>query len=407
MPGAPVEGHVEPGFEPVADEFARNFAERGELGAACAAYLGGEKVVDLWGGHSDRARRRPWDEDTLVLVYSTSKGLAAMTVALAHSRGLIDYDERVAAYWPEFADAGKGEITVRQLLAHQAGLCAVDGRLDPTVLADFDELSRILARQRPAWRPGTRHGYHALSLGFFESELIRRVDPERRTLGRFFADEIAAPLGLEFYFGVPKDVPDSRIAQIKAYRRGEVLLHMDVMPPAMILGFTRRRSLTFRAFGNPRLRGPADLNRPEYRAVELPAGAGVGQVRSVAKAYGELARGGPTLGLGDDTLAALAEPASAPSGGVRDLVLRTETAYSLGFLKPSRPFRFGTGDSAYGHTGAGGSFGYADPEIELGFAYAPNRLGFNLFDDPRDKPLRDALYRCIGAGVRRPAPGAA
>ncbi|HEX8074486.1 MAG TPA: serine hydrolase domain-containing protein [Thermoleophilaceae bacterium] len=405
--GASVEGHVEPGFEPVADEFARNFTKRGELGAACAAYVGGEKVVDLWGGHSDRARRRRWREDTLVLVYSTSKGMAAMAVALAHSRGLIDYDERVAAYWPEFAEAGKGQITIRQLLAHQAGLCAVHGRLDPTVLADFDELARILARQRPAWRPGTRHGYHALSLGFFESELIRRVDPEHRTLGRFFADEIAAPLGLEFYFGVPEDVPDERIAEIKAYRRGEVLLHLNVMPPAMVAGFTRPRSLTFRAFGNPRLRGPADLNLPEYRAVELPAGAGVGQARGVARAYGEFAVGGPSLGLVDDTLAALAAPAAEPSGGAKDLVLRIETAYSLGFLKPSRPFRFGTSDSAFGHTGAGGSFGYADPDLELGFAYAPNRLGFHLFDDPRDKPLRDALYRCIGAGVRRPARGAA
>ena len=394
---APVDGHVEPGFEAVADEFARNFTQRRELGAACAAYVGGRKVVDLWGGHSDRARRHRWREDTLVIVYSTSKGLAAMTVALAHSRGLIDYDERVSKYWPEFAQAGKESITVRQLVAHQAGLCAVDGRLDVRILADFDELARILARQKPAWAPGTRHGYHALSLGFYEGELIRRVDPEHRTLGRFFADEIAAPLGLEFYFGVPADVPDSRIAEVKVYRGAEVLLHLDSMPPKMVLGFARRRSLTARAFGNPPLRSAADLNRPKYRAVEIPAGAGVGQVRGVARAYGELATGAPTLGLSDATLAELHAPAPAPSGGSVDLVLHVESAFSLGFLKPSPRFLFGSSQRAFGHTGAGGSFGYADPDLELGFAYAPNKHGFHLRDDPREKSLRDALYRCIGA----------
>jgi CubicO group peptidase (beta-lactamase class C family) len=392
---APVDGHVEPGFEPVADEFVRNFTQRRELGAACAAYLGGQKVVDLWGGHSDRARRRRWREDTLVVVFSTSKGLAAMAVALAHSRGLIDYDERVATYWPEFAQAGKEAITVRQLVAHQAGLCAVHGRLDPAILADFDELARILARQRPAWKPGTRHGYHAISLGFYESELIRRVDPDRRSLGRFFADEIAAPLGLEFYFGVPPDVPDSRIADIKAFGRAEVLLHLDTMPPGMILGFARRRSLTARAFGNPPLRSAADLNLPKYRAVEMPAAAGVGQVRAVARAYGEFAMGAPALGLSDATVAELNAPATAPSGGSRDLVLHVDSAYSLGYLKPSTLFPFGSSQRAFGHTGAGGSFGYADPDLELGFAYAPNRLGFHLRDDPREKPLREALYRCI------------
>ena len=396
---APVDGHVEPGFEPVADEFARNFSKRGELGAACAVYVGGEKVVDLWGGHSDRARRQRWQEDTLVVVYSTSKGMAATAVALAHSRGLIDYDERVAAYWPEFAQQGKERVTVRQLIGHQAGLCAVHGRLDPPILADFDRLAEILARQKPAWKPGTRQGYHALSLGFYEGELIRRVDPEHRTLGRFFAEEIAAPLELEFYFGVPRDVPDSRIADIKAYRRAEVLLHLDAMPPGMVLGFARRRSLTARAFGNPPLRGPGDLNLPVYRALELPAASGVGQVRSVARAYGELASGAPTLGIGADTLAELHAPASTPSGGAFDLVLRVETGFSLGFLKPSSRFRFGSSDRAFGHTGAGGSFGFADPDLELGFAYAPNKLGFHLRDDPREKPLRDAAYRCIGARI--------
>jgi CubicO group peptidase (beta-lactamase class C family) len=407
MRSAPVHGDAAPGFEGVADEFRRNFERRGELGAACSVYHRGEKVVDLWGGYSDRARRRPWGEDTLVVVYSTSKGMAATTVALARSRGLLDYEERVSSYWPEFAANGKGEITVRQLLAHQAGLAGVDEPLTPAVLADPDAVAAAIAPQRPAWTPGTRHGYHALSLGFYEGELIRRVDPQHRTLGRFFQDEVAGPLGVEFYFGVPESVPDDRIAQVKAYRPAEVLLHIGPMPAAMLLGFARRGSLTYRAFGNPVLRGPGDLNRPEFRAVELPAATGVGQARAVACVYGDLAAGGRAIGVDEGTLAELAAPAVQPSGGARDLVLRVEAAFSLGFLKPSPLFAFGSTDRAFGHTGAGGSFGFADPDTEMGFAYTPNRLGFHLRDDPREKSLRDAAYRAIGERPPREAAPAA
>src|SRR5256714_244393 len=336
----PVHGDAAPGFEGAGDEFRRNFQQRGELGAACAVYHRGEKVVDLWGGYSDRARRRSWDEDTLVVVYSTSKGMAATTVALARSRGLLDYDERVSSYWPEFAANGKEEITVRQLLAHEAGLAGVDEPLTPAVLADPDAVAAAIAPQRPAWTPGRRHGYHALSLGFYEGELIRRVDPQHRTLGRFFQDEIAGPLGIEFYFGVPESVPDDRIAQVKAYRRAEVLLHIGPMPAAMLLGFARRSSLTYRAFGNPVLRGPGDLNRPEFRAVELPAATGVGQARAVACVYGDLAAGGRRIGGADGPPAAPAPPPGQPSGGAKDPGLRVEAAVSPGFPKPSPRFPF-------------------------------------------------------------------
>src|SRR5436190_13892026 len=283
-----ISGSVAPGFEDVQEEFRRNFVDRGELGAAVAAYVGGEKVVDLWGGYRDAHRQERWEEDTLVLVYSTSKGMSAIAVALAHSRGLIDYEERVATYWPEFAQNGKGSITVRQLLAHQAGLSGLDARLTARVLADLDGLAEALAAQEPAWTPGTRQGYHALTIGWYEGELIRRVDPQHRSLGRFFADEVAAPLGIEFYFGLPAEVPDSRISQVRGYRRPEVLLHMDVMPPGMVLGFIRRGSLTYRTFANPRLRGPADLNARKYLAVEFAAGTGVGQAREVAAVFGEM-----------------------------------------------------------------------------------------------------------------------
>ena len=259
---APIHGAVAPGFEEVETEFRKNVRRQDELGAACAVYHKGEKVVDLWGGYQDLERRVPWQEDTLVLVYSTTKGLAGMAMAVAHSRGLLDYDERVATYWPEFAQGGKENITVRKLLSHRAGLSGMDKPLDLKTIADPDALAATIARQKPAWEPGTRHGYHGISLGWYEGELIRRVDTEHRSLGQFFRDEIAEPLGLEFYIGLPSTVPDSRVAEIKAFLPVRMLLHMNTMPRGMVLALMNPRSLTSRSLNqikDKRVRSPADL----------------------------------------------------------------------------------------------------------------------------------------------------
>jgi len=355
----------------------------------------GEKVVDLWGGVRDARDGSPWDEHTLVLVYSTSKGLAAMTLALAHSRGWLDYDERVAAYWPEFAQAGKADVTVRQLLGHEAGVPVVDERLDPALLEDFDRLSDAIAGQRPAWPPGTRHGYHGVSLGWYEGELVRRVDPKRRTLGRFFAEEIAAPLGLEIYFGAPDDLPRERLARIERIPAWRALPKMRDLPRPMALAMVNPRSLSFRTFANPRLRRPADLDRAEYRRLEFPAGGAIGSARDIARAYAAFVADPPELGIGDATVRELTRFPRPPSRGWHDEVLRVETAFSLGFARPLGDFRFGSSDRAFGHPGAGGSFAFGDPDRGVAFAYVMNRLGFHLNDDPREKPLRDALYRCL------------
>jgi CubicO group peptidase (beta-lactamase class C family) len=178
---------VSPGFEAVRAAFAENFSKRGDIGGACCVYHKGEKVVDLWGGIRNQATGEPWEEDTMVIVHSTTKGLAAMTLAVAHSRGWLDYNALVSDYWPEFAQNGKEKVTVRQLLAHQAGLFAFDEPVDKKTVADLDRIAEIMARQKPAWEPGTRQAYHAITLGFYESELLRRVDPQHRSLGRFFS----------------------------------------------------------------------------------------------------------------------------------------------------------------------------------------------------------------------------
>lgn len=400
-----VKGSVAPGFEPVRDVFEENFRRGKEDGAACAVYLRGEKVVDLWGGVRDPATGAPWEEDTIVNVFSTTKGMSSLALAVAHSKGLFDHDERVATYWPEFAANGKERVTVRQLLSHQAGLPAITEKLDLDVLADPDRLGAAIARQKPAWTPGERHGYHAITLGFYESELLRRVDPQGRTIGRYFAEEVAAPLGLDFHVGLTEDVDRARIAPIQGDNYAlRMLFNLHKLPLAFVLGFVTPGSITNRAFSNPAVLGvPARYNDEALRRIELPASNGHGTARAVAKAYGTFACGGGPLGLKPETLAALEQPAAAPTGGTYDLVLRREMTFSLGYCKPSPSFDFGSSGRAYGTPGAGGSFGFADPDLQLGFAYVMNRMDFYLVADPRETALSRAAV-AAAARVARQGP---
>src|SRR3954452_1552431 len=256
---AAIGGSVAPGFEEVRREFERNFAKRRELGAACAAFVGGEKVVDLWGGVRDARDESPWEEDTLVLVYSTSKGLAAIALALMHSRGYLEYDERVSEYWPQFAQKRKEAVTVRQLLGHEAGLPVIDEPLDPALLKDFNRLADAIARQKPVWKPGSRHGYHGVSLGWYMGELMRRVDPDERTLGRVFREDVAEPLGLDIHFGVPPDFDKRRLARIERINPLRIVSGARDLPPRMAIAMANPTSLSYKTFANPRLRTPAAL----------------------------------------------------------------------------------------------------------------------------------------------------
>ncbi len=383
-----IEGMTANGWEPVRDAFADNFRLRGEIGAACCIYRDGEKVVDLWGGLRDRATGDPWQEDTMVLVYSATKGMAAMTMALAHSRGWLDYDERVAAYWPEFAQAGKERITVRQLLSHQAGLFGFDEPVDRSTIADLDRLAAIMARQRPAWEPGERQAYHAISLGFYEGEIIRRVDPRQRSLGRLFADEIAAPLGLEFYIRLPESMPDARLAPLVP---PSVVRTLVGLPLPLLLDSMNPRSVLFRSLiSNPGTQVPIDRDRIYARELEIPSGGGVGTARALARAYGVFATDGHELGLRPETLTALRAPAVPPRRGFHDACMKGEVQLSLGFMKPSSTWPFGH-PGAFGAPGAGGALGYADPATGIGYGYVTSRIGTKLDGDPRDVALRQAM----------------
>ena len=388
-----IRGRVAKGFEAVQAAFIESFSRRNELGAACCVYRHGEKVVDLWGGIRNRATGEPWEEDTMVLVHSATKGLSAMTLALAHSRGWLDYEERVCTYWPEFAQQGKEKITVRQLLAHQAGLHAFDDPVDRCVIADLDRLAEIMARQKPAWKPGERQAYHAISLGFYQSELLRRVDPGRRSLGRFFQDEIAAPLDLDFYIRLPEAMTDSRLATLEP---PGLLARLLSFPIRLQLDALNPRSHFYRALmANPGTALSYDAHRIYARDFEVPSGGGVGTARAIAHAYGVFATGGHELQLRSETLGLLKAPAIPARHGFYDECMRGDARFSLGFMKPGPVWRFGH-DGAFGSPGAGGSLGYADPEAGIGYAYVTNRMGTALTGDPRDVALRAALAAIAG-----------
>ena len=390
-----IAGDVDEGYGKLADVFRGNMTSGEEIGAAVAVYRNGAKVVDLWGGYRDGITKEPWQQDTVVTVFSTTKGVSSVAVAVAASQGLISYDAKVADYWPEFAQAGKVSITVRQLLSHQAGLPVLDQPLTLGDLADPAKLSAKIAAQAPAWTPGERHGYHGVSLGWYESELIRHADPAGRSLGRYFAEEIATPLGLDFYIGLPTSVDRSRVAHLHSWSRAEALLHLNTMPPGLVLGLLNPFSLTNRAFAIPGARQLADLNRNELRAVEMPAANGIGTVRSVAKLYGCVATAGAEIGMTPGGLGPLIDAAVPPTKGLRDKVLHVDTVFSLGFMKPFPKFKFGSSDKAFGTPGAGGSFGMADPDTGIGFGYVMNRLGFHVWSDPRELALRQVLFHDI------------
>jgi CubicO group peptidase (beta-lactamase class C family) len=316
---------------------------------------------------------------------------------LAHSRGWLDYEQRVCAYWPEFAQQGKGHVTVRQLLAHQAGLFAFDEPVDRSVIADLDRLATVLARQKPAWEPGTRQAYHALTLGFYEGELLRRVDPPHRSLGQFFQEEIAAPLALDLYIRLPDEIPNSRLAVIA-----------PPGPIKMLFGFPLRftlealdpRSNIYRALMvNPGTAVCLDEERVYARGLEVPSGGAVGTAQAIARAYSVFATGGRELGLRAETVDLLAAPAVPPTHGFHDECLKGEVQFSLGLMKPNPAWPFGSA-RAFGSPGAGGALGFADPDVGLGYAYVTSQMGTSLTGDPREVALRDALHRALGVCVR-------
>jgi CubicO group peptidase (beta-lactamase class C family) len=397
-----VHGTVEDGFEPVREAFRRNFDERGELGAAVALYRNGRKVVDLWGGARDAdatgsgvaagAGSAPWAEDTVKIVRSATKGVAAACLLLLHQRGQLDLDAPVGTYWPEFKANGKERVTLRHTLAHRAAVPALDTPLTPGQAIDGVSGARALAAQAPFWTPGDGHGYHAHTYSWLIAELLLRASG--RTIGRYVAEEIARPLGgLDLWVGLPAD---------QAHRAGRIA---PVDPPAVPAPHGLRArpkrsvteayadpgSLTRRAFGA--ITPHPDENSPAYRAAQLPASAGTATARSLARFYaalvGDVEGGGRKLFAPATLTAARTVESDGP-----DRVLVVTTRFGLGYMlhSPSSPF---LGPGSFGHPGRGGSLGFADPESGVGFGYVTNGMQRNVTADPRAQALVRAVRACL------------
>jgi CubicO group peptidase (beta-lactamase class C family) len=299
----------------------------------------------------------------------------------------------VATYWPEFAQQGKDTITVRQLLAHQAGLFAINEPVGRSIVADLDGLAVVLARQKPAWKPGTRQAYHALSLGFYEGELLRRIDPQHRTLGQFFQDEVSTLLVEDVYIRLPEKIPNARLATLSP---PSVLRMLIGFPPRFMVETMNHRSNIYRALVvNPGSAVYLDEQHVNARNLEVPSGGGVGTARGIAHAYSVFATGGRELGLSAETLTLLAAPAIPPARGFYDECMKVDgIQFSLGFMKSSAVWSFG-GARSFGSPGAGGSLGFADPDAGIGYGYVTSQMGTSLTGDPRDVALRDALYAAL------------
>jgi CubicO group peptidase (beta-lactamase class C family) len=385
-----IHGRVHEKFARVQDAFAKEFEDGNEVGASLCLTLEGETVVDLWAGSKDREGEQVWKRDTLANVYSTTKGITAIAAHRLVDEGLLDLDAPVARYWPEFAQNGKESLPVRWLLSHQAGLPALAKPLAPETIYDWDEMTRLLAEQKPWWEPGTAHGYHALTFGWLVGEVVRRIRGKK--IGDVVREEIAKPLGAEFEIGFGPAL-DRRVAP---------LLQGPLHPPPpgkagldMLTQIQQNpEGMLARTFANPPLLTISPNSR-EWRAAELAAANGHSNAFSLARIYGALANGGEIDGvrlLSRDAI----ERARAEQVNGFDRVLPLTTRLALGFFLPTEEEPLGPNPLVFGHGGAGGSFSMADPEQRLSFGYVMNLMHTGLWlVDPRPRRLLTAAYACL------------
>ncbi|HVT78956.1 MAG TPA: serine hydrolase domain-containing protein [Acidimicrobiales bacterium] len=395
---AEIQGEVAPGFEAVRDAFQANFDQHGDVGAAFALYKDGEKVVDLWGGVANQDTGAPWVEDTLQLVFSTTKGATAICAHLLAQRGDLDFDAPVAEYWPEFKANGKENVPVRWLLSHRVGLPVLDTPLTPEEYYAWEPVAQALAAKKPEWEPGTKHGYHAVTYGNLVGEVVKRISG--KSLGTFFRENVAEPLGLDFWIGLPAS-EEPRVTKLISFQLGateeqrSMFKDFDIstLPEEMrpiVQAFMDPNSLSNRALTGV-TDPPMDFNSRANHAAEIPAANGITTARSLAKMYA--AQIGEVDGvrlMNDESVAnAIIEQSNGP-----DAVLMIPTRFGLGFFLES-DFSPLFGPRSFGHAGAGGSLGFADPDAGIGYGYVMNKMSTNLSGDPRTIGLVDAIKSCI------------
>ena len=381
-----VVGQVAAGWEPVRDAFEGNFAERGDLGAGVAVVHQGRLVVDLVGGHRDGDGTVPYGPDALQLVFSTTKGMTAVCLALCVQRGWVSPTTRVRSLWPELP----ADVTVEQLVSHQAGLVTVEPALTLEQALDWATAVRGLEGTTPEWEPGTAHGYHAVTYGWLAGEVVRRADPAHRGLGRFFADEVAGPLGLDTWIGLPAEHEPRVVPLIPPEPPGDPAV-AALMAAAMGPHTRGGRALSMSGAFTPAPGEGSPFNTRAVHAAEIGAANGITNARSLARMYGALVAPVDGVRLLDP---ATVEVARSQRVRAADACLLAETSFGLGFMLDTA-FNPLLSPGSFGHPGAGGSLGFADPESGIGFGYVMNRMQMNLSADPRQGALIDAVRRCL------------
>ena len=366
--------------------FRENFEKFGELGAAVSVWQNGKPIIDLYGGFRDARRENPWTSDTLVLVWSATKGIGSACVLHVLQEHSINLERRAAEFWPEFAQSRKNEITLAQLLSHQAGLCALDQRVD---VLDYDAVIRALEEQKPLWPPGTAHGYHARTFGFLLDELVRRI--AGKPLSEYWQENFARPLNLDFWIGLPKK-QNSRVATMYAAKAGK-----PPEPKQFYADLVRPGTLARKTFTSPYgLNAISKMNDPLVRAQPIVSFGGIGSASALAKFYSMLANGGKADGQTFFSGETLERTKTTLSDGV-DRVFQMPTAFSAGFMKDARETTrriFGPLRTCFGHPGAGGSHAFVDPENKIAFAYVMNQMEQSLLPNEKSLRLIDAIYRC-------------
>src|SRR5438093_2890870 len=364
--------------------FRENFEKFGELGAAVSVWQNGKPVVDLCGGFRDARREHPWMSDTLVLVWSATKGIGSACVLHVLQEHRIGIDRCVAEFWPEFAQAGKERITLSQLLSHQAGLCALDRRVD---VLDYGAVIQALETQRPLWPPGTAHGYHARTFGFLLDEVVRRI--AGKTLSEYWQENFARPLNLDFWIGLPEE-QNSRVATMYAAKAGK-----PPEPKQFYADLVRSGTLARKTFTSPYgLNAISQMNSVEIRQQPIVSFGGIGSASALAKFYSMLANGGKADGQTFFSRETLEWMRTTLSDGM-DRVFQIPTAFSAGFMKDPRETArriFGPSGTSFGHPGAGGSHAFADPENKIAFAYVMNQMEQSLLPNEKSLRLVDAIY---------------
>lgn len=386
-------GECSPEFRPVRDRFYRNFKAGREVGAALSIRVDGELAVDLWAGWTDARKNQAWQHDTLATIYSCTKGLAALCVLRLVDQGKLALDVPVAEYWPAFAQNGKAGITLRHILGHRAGLPAIRAALPEAAVQDASIIEQQLEQMQPWWQPGSAHGYHALTMGWLLGRLVRAASG--KTLGSYFADEIARPLGLDIHIGLP--LAEAERLSSPAFSAALLVPHADVARLAFGIVRDGWDAMTIKAFANPlRLGLHAATTSHAWHQSEHPAANGMATAHDLARLYGILARGGSDAGY------ALLSPATLPlcweeqSAG-QDRILKRPTCFSHGFMlgQPGPLTSYGPGRRSFGHNGLGGTLTIADPDHKVGFGYVTNRLGNYVLVDPRPRELLDTFYRYL------------